>query len=99
LRILEEHIFRLKDDILYAVFEEGGVVLRLEDRVSHEINRTGASIIALLDGKRDVGSLIRMVAHEYGRREEDVREDVTGFLMNLRKRGWIYVKRNGGDTD
>jgi hypothetical protein len=99
LRILEEHIFRLKDDILYAVFEEGGVVLRLEDRVSHEINRTGASILTLLDGERNVGSLIQMIAREYGRDEKVVREDVMDFLKNLMKRGWVYVKRNGGDTD
>ena len=92
LRILEEHIFRLKDDILYAVFEEGGVVFLLEDRVSHEINRTGASILTFLDGERNVGSLIQMIAREYGRDEEVVREDVMDFLKNLMKRGWVYVR-------
>jgi hypothetical protein len=92
LRILEEHIFRLRDDILCAFFEEGGVIFHLEDRASHEINRTGASIVALLDGKRGVGSLIQMIAQEYGQQEEAVRKDVTDFLKNLMKRGWVYVR-------
>jgi hypothetical protein len=92
LKILEEHIFRLRDDILCAFFEEGGVIFHLEDRLSHVINRTGASIVALLDGERDVGGLIQMIAREYGRQEEAIREDVTDFLKNLLKRGWVYVR-------
>ena len=92
MKILEEHILRLRDNILCAFFEEGGVVFHLEDRLSHEINRTGASIVLLLDGNRDVGSLIKMVAREYGRQEEAVRKDVTDFLKNLRKRGWIDAR-------
>ena len=92
LRILEEHIFHLKDDILCAFFEEGGVIFHLEDRVSYEINQTGASILVLLDGERDVGGLIQMIAREYGRQEEAVREDVMDFVQNLMKRGWVYVR-------
>lgn len=92
MRILEEHIFRLRDDTLCAFFEEGGVIFHLEDRVSHEINQTGASILELLDGERDVGGLIHMIAREYGRQEEAVREDVMDFVQNLMKRGWVYVR-------
>lgn len=92
LRILEEQMIRIKDDTLCAFFEEGGVIFHLKDRVSHEINRTGASIVALLDGKRDVASLIQTIAREYGRQEETIREDVTDFIKDLMKRGWIYVK-------
>lgn len=92
MKILEEHIFRLRDGILCAFFEEGGVIFHLKDRVSHEINRTGASIVALLDGERDVGGLIQMIAREYGRQEEAVGKDVTDFLKNLMKRGWVYVR-------
>lgn len=92
MKTLEEHIFRLSDDILCAFFEEGGVIFHLEDRLSHVINRTGASIVALLDEERDVGSLIQMVAQKYGRDEEAVREDVMDFLKNLMERGWVYVR-------
>ena len=92
MKILEEHVFRLRDEILCSFFEEGCVVFHLKDRVSHEINRTGASIVGLLDGKRDVGGLIQMIAQEYGRQEEAIREDVTDFLENLMKRGWVYVR-------
>ena len=92
MKILEEHILILRDDIVYASFEEGGVIFHLENRVSHEINQAGARILDLLDGERDVGGLIQMIAQEYGRQEEDVREDVMGFVQNLMKRGWIYVR-------
>jgi hypothetical protein len=92
LKIIEEHIIRLKDGILCAFFEEGGVIFHLEDRLSHVINRTGASIVALLDGERDVGSMIQMIAREYERQEEVVREDVTDFLKNLMERGWVYAR-------
>ena len=89
---MEEHILILRDDILCAFFEEGGVIFHLVDRVSHEINQTGASILVLLDGERDVGGLIHMIAREYGRQEETVREDVMDFVRNLMKRGWVYVR-------
>ncbi|MBN1832497.1 MAG: PqqD family protein [Deltaproteobacteria bacterium] len=92
MKIVEEQIICLKDDILCTFFEEGGVVFYLKDRVSHEINRTGARIIALLDGERDVAGLIQTIAREYGQEEKTIREDVTNFLKNLIKRGWVYVK-------
>ena len=92
MKLLEDHIFRLRDDILCAFFEEGGVIFHLEDRVSHVINRTGASIVVLLDGEKNVGSLIRMIAREYGQQEKAVQEDVTDFLKNLMERGWVYAR-------
>ena len=92
MRVLENHIYCLRDDILYAVFEEGGVIFSLEDRVSLLVNRTGTGILDLLDGKRDVKKLARTLAGIYEQPEKIIKEDVSAFLLNLVERGWVYVR-------
>ena len=92
MRVLENHIFCLKDEILYAVFEEGGVLFSLEDRVSLLVNRTGTGILDLLDGNRDVKELARTLAGTYEQPERIIKEDISVFLLNLMKRGWLHVR-------
>ena len=92
MRGLENYIFCLRDDILYAVFEEGGVIFNLEDRVSLLVNQTGTGILDLLDGERDVKELARTLAGMYEQPEKAIKEDITDFLLNLMRRGWVYVK-------
>ncbi len=93
LNLRKDQIFGLKDHIVIAVFEDGGVALNLEDRVSHELNWTGARIIQLLDGRRDLDTLIRTFASLCGKPEDHLEKDMSDFLTSLMERGWVYVKQ------
>ena len=92
LDFLENQIFCMKDHIVFAVFEDGGVAFNLDNRASHILNRTGAKVLGLLDGKRDLGELIRTAARMFVQPEARIERDITDFLSGLVERGWAYVK-------
>ena len=83
-------VFGLKGSVLLAVFEDGGVIFELESRVCHEINRSGAQILHLLDGKRNIDEVIEILAGILSESKAVLRKDVTVFLNDLVKRGWVY---------
>ena len=90
---MENHIFCLKKNIIFEMFEEGGVAFNLEDRGAHISNQTGTGILKLLNGNRNVQELIQILAQNWEQPEEVVKKDVNLFLMDLVARDWIYVKR------
>lgn len=92
MKIFEDNVFCLKDHILFAAFEEGGVVFNVKDRMSYLLNRTAAGMIDLLDGKRNIRDIIYKLAQLYEKPEECVRDDAKIFFKNLLERGWIHVK-------
>ena len=87
-----DSIYRLKGHILFAMFEEGGVIFNLDDRMSYVLNQTGACIIHLLDGKRDINKIIQDFAQDYGMPAESVYGDAMDFFKNLIERGWVNAK-------
>jgi hypothetical protein len=93
LKISEDYIFCLKDHILFAFFEAGGVVFDLDNRVPFAVNRTGAGVLKLLNGRRDVKEVIRSFAREYKKPEENLGKDINNFLINLIEKDWLYVKK------
>ena len=84
-------VIRLKEHIIYSVFDDGGVVFNLYDRVSSVINKAGAKIIQLLDGERDVRTLMELFSKEYEQVFDIMRTDVIFFLRDLIKRDWVYI--------
>lgn len=93
LNLRKDQIFGLKDHIVLAVFEDGGVALNLDDRISHELNWTGTRILQLLDGRRDLNALIKTFTALCQRPEYHVEKDIADFLIGLIERGWLYVKQ------
>ena len=94
MKILEDYIFCLRDHILFALFEgEGGVIFDSDSRVSLVVNQAGAGVLKLLNGKRDAREIIRSLAREYEKPEENLGEDINNFLTNLVERDWLYVKK------
>ncbi len=89
----QNQIFCLKDSILSAVFEEGGVVFDLDSRACHELNQTGAQILSLLDGRRPIDDVVSLLAEMLNASKETIREDTEVFLKDLIGRGWVYVSQ------
>jgi hypothetical protein len=84
-------IFCLRESILLAVFNEGGVVFDLESRVCHEINHSGAQVLTLLDGRKNINDIADAVAESSQESTDMIRGDVAKFLEDLTERGWVYV--------
>jgi hypothetical protein len=91
LQILEHQILHLRDSMLLTVFEEGGVVFDVTTRRSHVVNRAGAGILELLNGKRSVREVVRAFAEICDEPEEAVSQDAAVFLKDLLERGWLHV--------
>jgi hypothetical protein len=84
-------IFCLRESILLAVFKEGGVVFDLESRVCHAINHSGAQILNLLDGRKNMSDITGALAESVQESIDVIQADVAKFLEDLIKRGWVYV--------
>jgi len=89
----ENQIFCLKDSILSAVFEEGGVVFDLNSRACHELNQTAAQILRLLDGKRRIDDIVSLLAETLSESKKTIRKDTEVFLKDVIGRGWVYVSQ------
>jgi hypothetical protein len=89
----KNQIFCLKNSILSAVFDEGGVVFDLDSRACHELNQTGAQILSLLDGRRRIDDVVSVLAEMLSESKETIREDTEVFLKDLIGRGWVYVSQ------
>jgi len=92
MKVQKGHICSLKEHIIYASFDEGGVLFNLEDRVTHELNLTGAGVLDLLDGRRDLQDLVRAYSLKCGQSEDVIKNDIIDFLQDLMERGWVYVR-------
>lgn len=71
-----------------------GVVLRQEAREVLVVNETGARVLELLDGRRDVAAVHAVLAAERDGAPEAVRRDLEGFLDELVGAG--VVEQVGG---
>jgi hypothetical protein len=92
LEITGDSIISMNGDVLLAVFEDGGVVLSLKDRIPHAVNKTGAKILELLNEKGSVNMLVSNLAGTWQQPEDAVKDDIIQFLGNVLKRGWVNVE-------
>ena len=89
---IENRTFCLKDNIIFALFKDGGVIFNLKDRVSHSVNRSGVSILEMMDCKIGLKGMINNFCHEYKLTESTARDDIMLFLTRLEERGWLDVR-------
>lgn len=88
----DHHVYYFNDAVLLAVFEEGGVVFDSQSRRCHEINESGAQILNLLDGRRNIKDVVHEVSARFGEPEDRVRKDLDLFLEELIRKGWLDVR-------
>lgn len=65
------------------------VLLHLESGAYHELNPVGALIWSLLDGERDAARIAEEVRLQVEDPPDDLEDEVSGFLADLRERGLI----------
>ncbi|OIP63800.1 MAG: hypothetical protein CO150_08480 [Nitrospirae bacterium CG_4_9_14_3_um_filter_53_35] len=91
MKVLADQIFNLKERILFETLQEEGIVFHLGNRMVHTLNRTGAGILHLLDGHRNVREVIQAFSRMCEQPEEVLRKDVEHFLSDLYERGWLML--------
>jgi pyrroloquinoline quinone biosynthesis protein D len=69
--------------------EEGTVIL-IVSGMMHQLNLLGGEIWKLIDGTRGDGDIVDELHKVFEVDKETLREDVTAFLDDLSRRGWIY---------
>jgi hypothetical protein len=88
----DHQVYYFSDAILLAVFEDGGVVFDSRSRRCHEINDSGAQILNLLDGRRNIKEVAQEVSVIFGEPEDRVRKDLDIYLDELIRKGWLDVR-------
>ena len=80
---------RHPDTAFRQIGDEGGLVVlpgRAEVKV---LNPVGIAVFSLLDGSRDLDTLVESVAEEFEIEISQAREDVVAFLAELQREGML----------
>lgn len=69
--------------------DEGKVMVNCDTGAAITINRTGALIWTLIDGRRTAEEIAEAVRRSFGNAPDTVREDVAALLVTLEEDGFI----------
>ncbi len=92
---MEFSIYQFSTDAAFEAFDDGALILNLNDVTFTELNSTAQFIIQATDGKRSINQVAKMFAEEYEIDLIIAVADVTELYMDLKKHGIIEpVKTN-----
>ncbi len=69
--------------------EDRGTVILLISGMMHQLNLLGGMIWDLCDGSRDQEQIVDNLLEEFDVEREIISADVTDFVADLLKRGWL----------
>jgi hypothetical protein len=84
-----ERVFRPRRDVRYRTVGGEGIVLRQEAREVLVLNETGARVLSLLDGRRDVAGVEAALEAERDAPAQEIRRDLEEFLEELLAAGVV----------
>jgi len=68
---------------------ERGTVLLIEKGTMHQLNLVGGMIWERCDGRRSLEQIVDELAGEFAVGREELEDDVSEFVADLVKRGWL----------
>jgi hypothetical protein len=75
---LKTEIYRLSDQAVMEVFDDGALIMKLNDLTLTELNSTARDILLQIDGSNEIKRVAEFIATEYGIdiavAEQDIRE-------------------------
>ena len=85
---------RRRDEVLRALEAgedagERGTVLLIEKGTMHQLNLVGGMIWERCDGTRSLMRIAEELAGEFAVEREELEADVTEFVADLTRRGWL----------
>ena len=73
----------------WRVIEGEAVILSLETKVLRGLNPVGSRVWELIDGRRSVDEIVRVVVEEFDVAPQDAARDVRGFVQELLDKGLV----------
>jgi hypothetical protein len=75
--------YTLNPDAVLECFDDGALVLRVEDSNIFELNSTARDILMRTEGQNTLGEVAAFLAQDYGISEEDAFQDVNDLCKQL----------------
>ena len=86
---LTNRVFQLCSQVVIEGFEDGALLLRLEDRHLFELNPTAYRLFVLTDGQRSVSHVFAGLAEAYQISETETSQDVLSLYTQLSAQGVV----------
>ena len=86
---LVNNVFRLRTQVVVEGFDDGALLLCLDDRRLIELNATARDVLAQTDGQRSVAQVAAALAEEYQIAEAEALQDTTGLYELLVAQGIV----------
>jgi hypothetical protein len=95
---LAENVFRLCPQVVMEGFEEGALLLRLQDRHLFELNPTAHRVLALTDGQRHAAQVAAALAEAYQISEAEALQDTVSLYAQLSAQGVVEMVEPSRDS-
>ncbi len=86
---MREEIYRRKKGVVHRKILDEYILVDTREGEVLTLNEVGGEIWDLIDGRRSVAEIIRMLVEQYEVSEEDAEGDVEEFLTQLLEAGLI----------
>jgi len=86
---VREEIYRRKKGVVHRKILDEYILVDTREGEVLTLNEVGGEIWDLIDGRRSVAEIIRMLVEQYEVSEEDAEGDVEEFLTQLLEAGLI----------
>lgn len=88
-RLNENYRYKIQDEAAIEDFEDGSLLFLCRQRKMIEINPTARRVLDLMNGKRNLKQIIKIMSHDYKLNEKNIREDVHKLVNDLGTQGAI----------
>lgn len=95
--LTEKTVLSKVDDIPFRIIEGEAVLVNAGTQEVIHLNDSGTFVWENLDGKRDIGTIVKRLIEEFEIDEPTARADVLDFASNLIKKGLITTSPAEGD--
>ena len=76
-------VLRRADDLRYRLVRDEGVVVRQRTAEALVVSEVGARLLDLIDGRRSVGEILRLLEAEYEVAPATLERDATRYLDEI----------------
>ena len=80
---------KASEDVVWKKNNEKIILFNARSGKLFELSETAACIWELCDGKNTEDNIVSILAKEFNKEDDDIREDITEFLEEMYKKGFL----------
>ena len=84
---MKTEIYRLSDQAVMEVFDDGALIMKLNDLTLTELNSTARDILLQIDGSNEIKRVAEFIATEYGIDVAVAEQDIRELYASLYEQG------------